>query len=291
MVDGVDLETSESKNDKFFGTIGRFGTVLGIIWIVVQLFSYFTSPYEVIAEGSYIEQKLSPQVYDEVAKLSDEYEKEKKFSFYRFRNLDKMLSISRGYYKIQVVNSGNDELKNVKMELPINGYFKLMKSDSIVAPEVASDKFDGTINIGTMNPSDEIWIYAWADALSFYSLSDTKAKVTHSKGFNLVDFGQKVYGTHAEIINFIELFSIIIWLLPLLAVLIFFMSKTLSEERNSLNINDDGELSYYYKESGGKYHIFETCGLNKFPDDGWTEVKVKPGDREMCENCKKTMSK
>jgi hypothetical protein len=167
-----------AEESKTWSNVGKLLTVVTIIYTVVQLYIAYKDRYSVEARGVTFPFKIpnKNQTANDSANVLNKY-------------------TSLWYFVIE--NNGDKPLENLKLEVPMNGFYELVRPDSS-----SVGNFKKSINIGELNPSYSAVIYIWVTAENttidnffeseFLDAKKENSRVTHKYGYAKVDFSQGV---------------------------------------------------------------------------------------------------
>jgi len=181
--------TEKSTKNNYWTIIGQIAALISIIWIVIQMFSFFNSKdnYSINISGNHsifkipehIKQDLNNykktltlyQTYREriggkiipmskLLKISEDKLKDPIFRSYYELNGYRIKSKSIDYNELwifNISNDGNNVIENLVLEVPFSGYYS-------TSPQVGKSEngnFKNRIKLMDLQPGYSINIYCW----------------------------------------------------------------------------------------------------------------------------------
>lgn len=224
------MET-ESRNSKFWGTIGKLGVLVALVYGVIEIVTFFTKSddYEAKAHGEHSFYETAPPFQHQVDRLI-EYRALLRTPRYATDNIkvadiDSMIesakkdvanpfnlfssSINVARYDVQppnfnslwsfsIENTGNKPIEGLVLEVPFDGYFKVSRPGD----STRSGMFEKRIEIGDLRPSYEAKIICWGkDDSYFSSIDEEKTRFTHKNGWFTVQYPTIATGFYAWLVK------------------------------------------------------------------------------------------
>jgi hypothetical protein len=212
------LSSKKSDESRIWGWIGRIAVIIGLIWGAIQIINYFSQKdAEIVAEGQFYRLVIPDPIIEDFKKKNErinanEIEKllpeklEGRYSVASgiadFINKDKSiitateLSNLSTYWEFQIQNNGSKESSDLKLELPIKGYYRINKRGE----SSTGGKFENIISIGNLRPSNSVLVLVWTNEfVSEYRAQE--AKVTSPNGVISVSQPTLVKGGYAWFYN------------------------------------------------------------------------------------------
>lgn len=212
--------TAENKStNRFWGSLGKAGMLIGLIWGGIQIFSYVfkLDEYEVKVQGKHSFYKTAPILLDGYensikykAIVKTVIESDGSLKNYQLDTLFSEISNNfkyytydvnfRSYYPVKdfswdgdynsawefkITNTGNKPLEELALELPFSGYYAVSFPNDVIK----SGFFSNKINLGELRPSYEINIICWSSANYSYPEGDEeKSRFTHKNGWFRIEY-------------------------------------------------------------------------------------------------------
>jgi len=255
------MNTNENKSN-IWGNIGKLGVLVTLIWGVIQIFEYFSgeNDYKVVASGKISYYEVSPnqkEAFNDYKKfklitktlvdneipintsdlnellkyiegnnvkygiLKSEYE----YNKYSDNNIEEYNEI----WTFSIKNNSNKPLEEISLELPFNGYYKVILPNN----NIKNGTFSNKVEIGDLKPSYDAIIMCWRNSYSasitdaMYTYDQEKTRFTHKYGWFSIDYPIEATGIYAwfkrndNIYFFIFIFIITILAIPYL----YYMDK------------------------------------------------------------------
>lgn len=96
---------------------------------------------------------------------------------------------------VRCKNVGSKECTNLKLSLDTPGYCRITKPGSTI-----SKRFNDVIDLGSLQPSEQVDLIVWCTIWSSFDKDDTKLSFT--EGQSDVDFSIQVWGIKAFLVDF-----------------------------------------------------------------------------------------
>lgn len=179
-------------------------SLAGLIYSSIQIYNYFlsTKDYYLVAKASYSKFAYPPDYLNSLDRFNNEFKPESlekilpnskfdPYDFYRFytesnfnKTNDNLKEID-SYWKFEIINQGNKEVKNINLDLPFDGYYSITNPRG----EQVNSSFNRNISIGTLRPSNKTEIKIWSNGYisssigsSLYFSDPDDIKLTYSEG-------------------------------------------------------------------------------------------------------------
>jgi hypothetical protein len=276
---------SESTNKKGFvaGLVTAAVIATGIL-AALQIYDRITSNNaRIVAEGDYTDISMPDQLVDELEKNnqridSGEIEKllpeklENRSSIAisvadalnKNRNSDALFSLTHidHFLTFDIRNDGGREAADLKLELPVKGYYVLSRRGE--KPVMGS--FQYVIPIGNLRASNAVSIRVWtAEYFSEYVTKDVK--ITYPDGVIGVDFPSRVRGWYASFYYNIAWLLFLLFILGLIALLMFagYLTGKEAKQKNTIrqsSENTDATLQTANMNVENEKRPQETEGVN-----------------------------
>lgn len=208
-------------NDKgAWAWFGKIAAVLAVIWLVIQIFNYFsTKDVKIVAEGEYSPFSLPDNIFDQMSRmepqLDDIAQIEKLLpeklenrsalasNIYnsifkeRFSNLLKISSVN-SIWSFNITNEGSKEAVDLKLIFPSVGYYRLYKSGG---EHFEAVRFNDIIPIGNLRPSESVELSVWANNFPALDPETRDIRITYPDGVAYISYPAKIKGWLANIFN------------------------------------------------------------------------------------------
>jgi len=203
----------QKRVNRFFGWVGKFSLIVALIWGLIQIFSFFSaSDYSITVDGEHsfwelpesfkrelVDLKYSV-IYDSLETLlpiiGDEKKRKKTArSLYEYFHsqidsaFDYDFRYVRSIWSFKLRNEGKKEIKDLRLELPFDGFYNLKGSGE--GP--ISSKFSKNIKVGDLRPSNEYYVTVWSEQTS-ESFYENDTRVTYENGIITIRYPAKVTG-------------------------------------------------------------------------------------------------
>lgn len=222
------MDEKASIGNRIWIYVGKISTLVGLFFLVIQIFASFDSEYKIKASAQVMEFVVPPPMalyYNNIQKtFADDslklfFDKElkaaiketPKLSRYQ-EELKSSLSSAFSQYvdnKVKseafdrtsnadmlciynIKNIGSKEVHDLFLEIPSKGYCLTSKQNS----KQELSWFENRIEIGSIRPSYEVKIFVWSS--SFYFNQD-ETRLTHPDGVVNIDYARQVGGILAFI--------------------------------------------------------------------------------------------
>jgi len=138
----------------------------------------------------------------------------------------------KAYFQFSIENTGSREVTELKLELPFNGYYSLLRKGE----KPKSLLFVNNIEIGSLRPANSVTVVVWTNQI-FFTSDVKKARVTYPNGVVDVEYPEKVTGFLAWLgsnsVGLTAAFSALLFMvtLYLIGTLIVFFIRKISEKK------------------------------------------------------------
>ena len=218
------------KMNKVWSYIGRFGTIIALIWGCTQLINYFflKNEYYGIGEGNFYYYEESPNriveytelLHETFSQLSKSIKEEdvqdiplktiqkidSLFFESNFMNIGTALEIAKNskfivynnMWIFTIKNTCNNTLEELKLIFPYWGCFRLELPDMVSYDECIKGNFQKFIDIGELKPGEEARIICWTPINLQAMQKDSKesfqkeVKFRHRKGVIPIKYQEEV---------------------------------------------------------------------------------------------------
>jgi hypothetical protein len=235
----------KTRASSFWSGLGKIATILGVIWIGIQIYNYFSkSDYKIVANCEFSELLFPDSFILDLDKFEKTLESDSITNLFQIKgdllnqyqttksiqsklmsqfpkDLQKNLETLRSLWRFSIKNEGTRELSDIDLQLPFDGLFRVQK----LGEKSLFSTFKNNIRVGSIRPGNEVVVIVWSsvDADVYYL---DKSQISHPNGVNNIDYPEKVTGVLAWCTRHISSFVIFISFIPL----IFLMFSVLSDE-------------------------------------------------------------
>jgi hypothetical protein len=108
----------------------------------------------------------------------------------RMDTFEELLGRYQGFIEFDIDNSGGTRADDVVVDLPYSGVAEIQLNGS----EIQQLKFDRSIRVGAIPPTDSATVYAWTTGLEPAEFEEKEIRVTHATGVGSVVFLHKSDG-------------------------------------------------------------------------------------------------
>jgi hypothetical protein len=280
------MSESKTKSSQFWSWVGKAALLFTLIWVLIQLYNHFqTSDYSICARGDYARFILPDSLESELTNLRGfnqigYIEKLLQNVKDRKNREDAAISIKdhltneypsilnhnfgalRSVWFFEIKNEGKKEVKELQLELPFDGFYKIFPAGetpldesfdlrimlSRAKQEEVFSRFSRIVKVASLRPSNIISVMAWGDVPPLEAYAKD-SKVTYSEGAYAISYPVKVRAWWGWLYTSNErsgglLFFYVIAAILILLILVFYVGthfpklkinkvdKTTTEERD-----------------------------------------------------------
>ena len=272
------------KKSNVWAIVGKMTAILTLFWIIVQLYSYFSSnnEYKISTYGRY-SKFLIPNDY---SKLINDYKaiialdkayvenvNEKGLSIEGLKkylesdNRAELFDLSHEHYKnfmnpvkineytyifnFYIENQGNKPIEDLVLELPFSGYFHINREKGAFS----EGSFTKHIDLGVLEPGYSINAHIWSNyPHSFSQYDEEKTRITHKYGWKRIKYPVEVKGIIAWSIRndnfpFVIFLIIVFTLMALLFILGVEYGPLIRKREKERKLKEVIELEQLRKEA------------------------------------------
>ncbi len=267
------MVTNKKININLWNLIGKIATLLTIIWIILQLYSfvYKKKDYNIEAYGEHSIFRIPEKVNKELKKCQKTlalYETYREEIGGKIIPMSKLIKISEeklnnpwfnnsyeiNKYRIKIIipdynelwlfnisNKGLNTIENLILEVPFDGYYKYI-------PQIGKENdgyFNKRIKLIDLPPGYSIKVFCWRNTVlsSFSNYDEKKSRITHKYGVEKIKFSAKVSGLLAWNIKYDNLpLYILIVILIYVMIIIFDMGAKYGPIINDDEKNDKTKI-------------------------------------------------
>jgi hypothetical protein len=147
----------------------------------------------------------------------------------------RFVSAQRGFWRAEILNNGNEQASGISIDLPHMTHASIARHSG----EPTYSKINGTIEIGTLRPSEKVEVTAWTNQnLNLYDIDEITLR--HSKGKGAVSATVRANKFWRDIQDIWSFFRYgIVWIIICLASVSLFKyfkywKKSSSEEKGTV---------------------------------------------------------
>lgn len=193
------------KMEKFWSAIGKFGTLLGIIWLAIQVISHFTTPKAgLIGQGKVFPFLLPPAV-----------------------EIENFGALPRQVWYLEIENRGNLQADSVKLRFPEKALFGVTTSNR----EADFRKSEKGIELGDLGPGEKAEVVIWP-SWPVSSWESNEIKLIHKSGYGSIIFLEFAHPFWARLEQFFSFFAFPVIIPPLFISLLFVLSRIVNPGRS-----------------------------------------------------------
>jgi hypothetical protein len=222
----MESERDDAKKGGAWAVVGKASTVVGVIWVLIQIVGRLMAPSEQLGASAVIYPLKFPttmraRAADVVNAINEEQladalpatmrDAEARRSTaevivtYLHKHIPdelfqpygkRSLFAFRYRWEFTLKNTGDREVKDLGLETPFGGLYDIIRSDG----STASGPFDGGIQIGSIRPQSSVTLDLWTDEFSGKFTRDAVI-LTHPDGAIRIIYAEEVTGVLAMIVG------------------------------------------------------------------------------------------
>ncbi|MFC1898284.1 hypothetical protein ACFLYJ_01805 [Candidatus Cloacimonadota bacterium] len=218
---------SNLKQSNIWVIIGKFGVLLSVVWIIIQMINLFSKPkdFKMKIKGNHYSYSIAfkhQELIDEYKKilsLDKSYTKNVNDNGISIQKLKEFLESKKGtenykfisdyqmymdykslidideyneVWTFNISNTGNKPVDDLLIEIPFKGFYELNSQKG----ESSKGEFKDRIEVGNLAPGYSVNVIAWVNNIytTVPEYIEEKTRITHKYGWEKISYPMKAVG-------------------------------------------------------------------------------------------------